>query len=71
MRRIASPATDFRVMPFGIAALDARLGRGLRAGALHEATPRSPSLADDAAATLFLAGIAARKRSPQAVWCYG
>jgi protein ImuA len=42
LRRIASPATDFRVMPFGIAALDARLGRGLRAGALHEATPRSP-----------------------------
>ncbi|GEM71073.1 MULTISPECIES: ImuA family protein [Bacteria] len=62
LRRIASPATDFRVMPFGIAALDARLGGGgLRAGALHEATPRSPSLADDAAATLFLAGIAARE----------
>jgi hypothetical protein len=32
LRRIASPATDFRVMPFGIAALDARLGRAYGRG---------------------------------------
>ena len=62
LRTIATPATDFRVMPFGIKAIDCRLGAGgLRAGALHEATARSTSLADDAAATLFLAGIAARE----------
>ena len=61
LRTIASPVTDYRVLPFGIDAIDRRLGgAGLRAGALHEATARSPSLVDDAAATLFLAGIAAR-----------
>lgn len=62
LRSIATPAADFRVMPFGVKAIDDRLGAGgLRAGALHEATARSASLADDAAATLFLAGIAARE----------
>lgn len=49
-------------MPFGIDALDDHLGcGGLRAGALHEATALTCSLVDDAAATLFLAGIAARE----------
>ena len=62
LRMIATPAVDFRIMPFGIADLDRRLsGGGLRAGALHEAVARSCSLSDDAAATLFLAGIAARE----------
>lgn len=62
LRSIAMPLSDFRVLPFGVAAIDRRLGAGgLRAGALHEATARSGSLADDAAATLFLAGIAARE----------
>ena len=62
LRTIAAPVTDFRVMPFGVEALDARLGAaGLRAGALHEATARSACLVDDAATTLFLAGIAARE----------
>ena len=62
LRTIATPATDYRVMPFGIEAIDGRLGAGgLRAGALHEATARTGSLADDAATTLFLAGIAARE----------
>ena len=47
-------------MPFGLEGLDARLiGGGLRAGALHEVAARSCSLMDDAAATLFLAGVAA------------
>ncbi|TVV76980.1 protein ImuA [Sphingomonas solaris] len=56
------PVTDYRVLPFGIEALDGRLGAGgLRAGALHEATARSDALVDDAATTLFLAGIAARE----------
>ncbi len=62
LRTIATPATDYRVMPFGLPALDDRLGAGgLRAGALHEATAKSTALADDAATTLFLASIAARE----------
>jgi len=62
LRTIATPAADYRVMPFGVEALDSRLGAGgLRAGALHEATARSAALVDDAATTLFLAGIAARE----------
>ncbi|RZL84315.1 MAG: protein ImuA, partial [Sphingomonas sp.] len=49
-------------MPFGLAELDGRLGGGgLRGGALHEATAQSCSLADDAATTLFLAGVAGRE----------
>jgi protein ImuA len=49
------------VLEFGVPALDARLaGGGLARGGLHEVAAASPSLADDAAATLFAAGIAAR-----------
>ena len=63
LRTIATPVTNYRVLPFGVETLDSRLGAGgLRAGALHEATARSGSLVDDAATTLFLAGIAARGR---------
>jgi protein ImuA len=59
---IADRQTVYRVMPFGVRALDDRLAsRGLRAGALHEVSARRCSLADDAAATLFLAGVAARE----------
>lgn len=62
LRAIAAPTVrDHRILPFGIPELDERLGGGLRAGALHEAAPCGCSLADDAAATLFLAGIAARE----------
>jgi len=62
LRTIATPSTDYRIMPFGVDAIDSRLGAGgLRAGALHEATARTGSLVDDAATTLFLAGIAARE----------
>ena len=62
LRTITTPVTDYRVIPFGVDAIDGRLGAGgLRAGALHEATARSASLVDDAATTLFLAGIAARE----------
>ncbi|WP_277967758.1 ImuA family protein [Sphingomonas echinoides] len=62
LRTIATPVTDYRVLPFGVEAIDRRLAAGgLRAGALHEATARSGSMADDGAATLFLAGIAARE----------
>ena len=62
LRTIATPVTDYRVLPFGVAEIDGRIGAGgLRAGALHEATARSGSLVDDAATTLFLAGMAARE----------
>ena len=45
LRTIAMPVADYRIMPFGMAAIDGRLGAGgLRAGALHEATARSASL---------------------------
>ena len=66
-RSTTAPAADFRIMPFALDAIDGRLGAGgLRAGALHEATPRSTALADDAATTLFLAGIAAREAASTA-----
>lgn len=48
-------------LPFGVPVIDHRLAdRGLDAGGLHEIAAASASLNDDAAATLFLAGIAAR-----------
>jgi protein ImuA len=48
-------------LAFGVSDLDGRLaGGGLTRGALHEIAPSAPALAEDAAATLFLAGIAAR-----------
>lgn len=62
LRAMATPFADYRIMPFGAEVLDGRLScGGLRAGALHEATALTCSLVDDAAATLFLAGIAARE----------
>ena len=62
LRTIATPVTEYRVLPFSVDEIDSRLGAGgLRAGALHEATAQSAALVDDAATTLFLAGIAARE----------
>ena len=55
-------ARDGEMLPFGIDAVDSRLaGGGLAVAALHEAAADRPGLADDAAATLFLAAIAARR----------
>jgi protein ImuA len=49
-------------LPFGIESIDARMaGGGLAVAALHEVTGATPELSDDAAATLFIAGIAARR----------
>lgn len=49
------------VLPFEVAELDERLAeRGLSGAALHEIAGASASWSDDAAATLFAAGIAAR-----------
>lgn len=48
-------------LAFGVAALDERLAdHGLDGAGLHEIAAARPSLSDDAAATLFAAGIAAR-----------
>lgn len=56
--------TSRNVLPFGIAEMDRRVGKGgLQQGALHDFAGGSRELADDAAATLFMAGIAARASS--------
>ena len=53
------------VLPFGIGAIDGKLATtGLRLDSLHEIAAASPSPSDDAAATLFMAGIAARAWGP-------
>ena len=52
-------------LPFGIGAIDGRLAStGLRMDALHEIAAATPDPGDDAAATLFLAAIAARAWGP-------
>jgi protein ImuA len=49
------------VLPFGIEAMDERLADGgLRLDALHEVAGEGAGWGDDSAATLFMAGIAAR-----------
>lgn len=49
------------VLPFGLPLLDDQLADGgLAKAALHEIAPSSSDLAEDAAATLFAAGIASR-----------
>ncbi|MEN3747315.1 protein ImuA [Sphingomonas sp. HF-S3] len=53
------------VLPMGIHAIDTRLANGgFRLDALHEIAAGTADLADDCAATLFMAGIAARAWGP-------
>src|ERR1043165_6136488 len=47
-------------LPFGIPEVDERLAGGGLALGLHEAAPATPAPYDEAAATLFIAAIAAR-----------
>lgn len=48
-------------LPFELSAIDGRMATGgLDRSALHEVAPASTSLADEAAATLFLAGLGGR-----------
>ena len=64
VRAIESTGADGprECLPFGLESIDTRLaGGGLACAALHEAAPDRPGLSDDAAATLFLASIAARR----------
>ncbi len=57
------------VLPFGVAAVDARLpGGGLALGALHEVAGGGVGAVDGAAAALFSAGVAARTRG-RVLWC--
>jgi protein ImuA len=57
------------VLPFGVAAVDARLpGGGLARGALHEVAGAGNGALDGAAAALFSAGIMARAKG-QILWC--
>ena len=66
--RIEEVGTRHASFPFGLEAIDRHLpGGGLAAGALHEIAG-SPDLADDASATVFLAGILARIEGP-VFWC--
>lgn len=52
-------------LPFGIPPVDSRLADGgLRLDALHEVAAATPDMSDDAAATLFIAGVAARAWGP-------
>lgn len=52
-------------LPFGIDAIDSKLAdKGLRLDALHEIAGATSDMADDCAATLFMAGIAARAWGP-------
>ena len=63
------PRRTNAVLPFGIAAVDARLpGGGLSLGALHEVAGGGNGAIDGAAAALFAAGIAARTKG-KVLWC--
>jgi protein ImuA len=67
VRALESPAGrgEGAVLPFGIEAVDSRLADGgLAVAALHEAAAERPGIPDEAAATLFLAAIAARRPGP-------
>ena len=66
LRRIEGDGYQRRPsLPFGVAALDAKLAHeGLRLDAFHEVAGATPCLSDDAGATLFIAGIAARAWGP-------
>ncbi|PAX08665.1 ImuA family protein [Sphingomonas lenta] len=66
LRRIEGDGYQRRPsLPFGVSAIDGKLANGgLRLDALHEVAGARPCLGDDASATLFIAGIAARAWGP-------
>src|SRR5215217_218357 len=68
-----SRGAERQCLAFGIDAIDRRLaGGGLAVDALHEAAGAAPGMADDAAATLFTAAIAARRAGEQGtvLWAF-
>lgn len=61
--------TDAPCLGFGVQAIDDRLAAGgLTRAALHELAGETVGLGDDAAATLFTAGIAARASEGSVLW---
>ena len=72
VRALESAASEQReYLPFGVEAIDSRLaGGGLPVASLNEAAGDRPGPADQAAATLFLAAIAAR-RPGIVLWALG
>lgn len=63
------PARLVGVLPFGVAALDARLpGGGLARAALHEVAGGGADVVHGTAAALFAAGVLARAGGP-VLWC--
>lgn len=66
--RIEGVGVRRAALPFGVEAIDSQLpDGGIAGGALHEVAG-SPELADDAAATVFMAGILARLDGT-VLWC--
>jgi protein ImuA len=55
-------------LAFGVAAIDRRLDGGLLIPALHEATGKTTTVGDEAAATAFIAGLAARLGTAPVLW---
>lgn len=71
VRALESASEQREFLPFGIDAVDFRLaGGGLPVASLNEAAGERPGPADQAAATLFLASIAAR-RPGIVLWALG
>jgi protein ImuA len=60
IERSGSAGDERPCLAFGIPELDERLAGGGLAWGLHEAAPATPSANDEAAATLFIAALAAR-----------
>ncbi|TVV74910.1 protein ImuA [Sphingomonas solaris] len=61
-------------LPFGVPEIDRRLAdRGLATTAVHEVAGATCAIADDVAATLFVAGVAARAGDARAnmLWAFG
>jgi len=56
----ASRARNSATLRFGVDAIDSRTGEGIALGALHEVAGATATINDDAAALLFIAGIASR-----------
>ena len=64
-----TPTRAGGILPFGIDAIDSKLAdQGIALGGLHEIAPSAQALAEEAAATLFAAGIATRASSGPVLW---
>jgi protein ImuA len=69
IERLESGRHRRRSLPFAVASIDHRLPQvGLALGALHEMIEAGPTAEFAGAATLFVAGIAARLKGP-VLWC--